>query len=617
MTIAIASGKGGTGKTTVTLALADSFSGITEVHIRDCDVEEPNVHLFMEPRNPTTTESLAMIPLVDPSRCSACGACVAACRFGALALAGARVMVFPELCHGCGTCLRPCPEGAIHETGWPMGTISAGRVNPGELLWGTLSIGRAMAPPLIRNVRNFAPPRGEALVLVDCPPGTSCSMMAAVKGADGVILVTEPTPFGLHDLALAVETVALQGIPAGVIINRSGAGDALVEDWCRTAGIPVLMKIPDDPEVARGICRGRTLVDMQPLRAPAFRALVQTFRSRVPRSLPPGKRLPPLTVHREPVEAIGTRGIAAPGSGRSTPPPLRELVLLSGKGGTGKTSLAASLAIMARSAVIADCDVDAADLHLLLRPRLSARHSFDSGLTAIPTDSVCLACGACVEACRFGAIAIREGKAILAPLDCEGCGSCADACVRHRWAMVPRHCGNWFVSDTRAGTMVHARLDIGAENSGKLASLVRREARRIAECQEVEWIISDGPPGTGCAAMASLTGADAALVVAEASISGVHDLERVAGLVRHFGVPLFTCASRADLDQESCRAIEEMTLRSGGTFLGAISRDPSFGESQRKGLTVAEAGSPGARQQTGALWQGLVKHMGAAPRKGD
>jgi MinD superfamily P-loop ATPase len=267
--VAIASGKGGTGKTTVAVNLALSLSG--NVQLLDCDVEAPNVHLFLEAQ-PEGREAVGIpVPVVDADLCNQCGECSRLCQYNAIAVLGTGVVVFPELCHGCGGCALVCPEDAISEVMRPIGVVEKSRSGSVHLVQGRLYVGEALVPPLIREVREKG--RKDGMVLIDAPPGTSCSMIAAVRGSDFVVLVTEPTPFGLNDLALAVETVRTLGIPFGVVINRAGSGDDRVKEYCAAEGLEILLEIPDDRRIAEAYARGLTLVDAIPDIRPLFASL--------------------------------------------------------------------------------------------------------------------------------------------------------------------------------------------------------------------------------------------------------------------------------------------------------------------------------------------------------
>jgi len=260
MIISIASGKGGTGKTTVATNLAVSLG--KGVQLLDCDVEEPNAHLFLHPVIENTEVVAAPVPEVDEEKCSLCGKCGEICRFKAIVVIGNTVLPFPELCHSCGGCMAVCPDKAIREGERTLGITESGRSGDVEFVHGRLRVGEAMSPPLIRKVRSTAKPGGATII--DAPPGTSCPVIASMKGADFVLLVTEPTPFGLHDLELAVGAVRILGIPCGLVVNRSDMGDDRVTEYAREAALPVLMEIPFDRRIAEAYSRGQMLVDVLP-----------------------------------------------------------------------------------------------------------------------------------------------------------------------------------------------------------------------------------------------------------------------------------------------------------------------------------------------------------------
>lgn len=272
--VAVASGKGGTGKTTIAtnLATVAARSGL-EVSYLDCDVEEPNGHLFLKP-NITKSEPICVpVPVVDESKCTACGRCGDICRYSAIVLLGKMALTFPNLCHGCGRCKMVCPTGAISETGREVGAIEEGSANGVRFIHGRLRIGEAMSPPLIRAVRRELSDTG--LNVIDSPPGTSCPVIQSVRGADYVILVTEPTPFGLNDLKLAVEMLRALKLPFGVVVNRADMGDEAVFDYCAEQSIDVLMRLPDDRRIAEAYSRGELAVEALPEYAAAFKSLLK------------------------------------------------------------------------------------------------------------------------------------------------------------------------------------------------------------------------------------------------------------------------------------------------------------------------------------------------------
>jgi len=267
--LAIASGKGGTGKTTVTVNLARVMG--SRVQVLDCDVEEPNAQLFLngEPMRSRTVSVL--VPEVDESLCDGCGDCARVCQFNAIVSFGTAPLVFPELCHGCGGCSRVCPKQAIGEVERRIGLVETYVAGDITLTQGTMDVGVAMAPPLIRAVKDAI--NDGAPAILDAPPGTSCPVITTLRGADCVVLVTEPTPFGLHDLTLAVDVVRDLGIPFGVVVNRAGVGDDRVHHFCRQQGIPLLLEIPDDRRIAEAYSRGRPAVDEFPEYRAGFAAL--------------------------------------------------------------------------------------------------------------------------------------------------------------------------------------------------------------------------------------------------------------------------------------------------------------------------------------------------------
>jgi len=275
--ISIASGKGGTGKTTVATNLALSLN--SQVCFLDCDVEEPNAHLFIKPEFNVTEKVSTPVPEVDESKCTHCGKCGEICQFKAIIVIGDTVLAFHELCHSCGGCMEVCPEDAIRETGRELGIIQQAQLNGLEFVHGRLRVGEAMAPPLIRKVRDFEKP--DILTIIDAPPGTSCPVIAAMKGADFILLVTEPTPFGLHDLKLAVGAVRVLNIPCGLVINRADIGDNGVRDYAEREGIPLLMEIPFDRKIAEAYSRGEILVEFVPEWKEKFQALYGAIEEQV------------------------------------------------------------------------------------------------------------------------------------------------------------------------------------------------------------------------------------------------------------------------------------------------------------------------------------------------
>ncbi|MBA7608235.1 Iron-sulfur cluster carrier protein [subsurface metagenome] len=276
MLISIASGKGGTGKTLVATSLALALKDSHRVMLLDCDVEEPNAHVFLKPAITGSEPVFIPVPKVDEAKCTHCGKCAEVCAYNAIAVLGEHVLTFPQLCHGCGACSYICPEKVISEEPRGMGVVEWGRVDGIDFVHGKLTVGEAMAPPVIRKVKEHCD--GDGIAIIDIPPGTSCPVVEAVKGSDFCLLVTEPTPFGLNDLVLAVETMRELNIPCGVVLNRAGVGDASVEEYCRRENIPVLLTIPLDTEIARLYSRGITLVEGMPEWQDSFRKLFEEIK---------------------------------------------------------------------------------------------------------------------------------------------------------------------------------------------------------------------------------------------------------------------------------------------------------------------------------------------------
>lgn len=277
MIISVASGKGGTGKTTVATNMAISMEG--ECTLLDCDVEEPNVHLFLHPVIERSETVTTFIPEVDESLCTWCRKCADICRFRAIAVVGKKVLVFPELCHSCGGCQVICPDQAIAEGSRELGVVEWGTGAGVPVIQGRIRVGEAMTPPLIRKVRAAADSHGT--VIIDAPPGTSCPVIAAMRGVDFVLLVTEPTPFGLHDLELAVGAVRLLDIPCGLVINRADMGDDRVRQYARREDLPILLEIPFDRRIAETYSRGSMIVEEMPEWKEKFKSLFRQIEGRV------------------------------------------------------------------------------------------------------------------------------------------------------------------------------------------------------------------------------------------------------------------------------------------------------------------------------------------------
>ena len=296
---------------------------------------------------------------------------------------------------------------------------------------------------------------------------------------------------------------------------------------------------------------------------------------------------------------------------------MKELVVISGKGGTGKTSIVASFAGLAKNAVFADCDVDAADLHLVLEPKIKQESNFSGGKRAFIVAQKCSGCGKCQELCRFDAIHLNgQGNDVIDktftvdPISCEGCKVCVEFCPVDAIEFNDSINGQWFISDTRFGPMVHAKLGIAEENSGKLVTLIRKEAKRIATEEQKNLIIVDGSPGIGCPVIASITGADLVLIITEPTLSGKHDLGRVADLAASFGIPTLLCINKSDLNRDLTGRIAEEAGNRGIKLAGKVRYDKAFTKAQIMKATVIEYTGGWVSEEVKALWRNVIYALG-------
>ena len=287
---------------------------------------------------------------------------------------------------------------------------------------------------------------------------------------------------------------------------------------------------------------------------------------------------------------------------------MKQLVIISGKGGTGKTIISACFATLAQKKVVADCDVDASNLYLLLHPEIQETHQFSGGMEARIEQEKCTGCGECVNTCRFGAIAEKdEGEVIIDPISCEGCGVCSYICPVEAIKMEPSVSGEWFVSQTKYGPFVHARLGIAEESSGKLVTEVRKKAKEIAENDKLNFIIIDGPPGIGCPVIASLSGTDLALVVTEPSLSGIHDMERVIQMAHYFKTQTACCISKYDLNLQNSAQIESWCEKNSIPLVGKIPFDEEVTKSMVQGIPLTEYTNNSVSKEIKKMWQKLDK----------
>ena len=600
MIITAASGKGGTGKTTFAVNLAYALARQGEdVCLLDCDVEEPNDHLFVKPAFTAESDVTVLKPTWDEKKCSGCGKCAEACNYNAIAVVRGKVLIFNELCHSCGACSCVCPEHALREEPVTIGKVQAApQHEPFFFAHGLLNIGEALAPNVVQGVKTHV--HAEAVNIIDASPGTACPVVKALEGADVAVLLTEPTPFGLNDLKLAVAMTLTMGIPTGIVVNRSNGEDRIIADWAEDVGVPIVGRIPFERKYAETYSSGDILVECHEELSANLLGIYEKLHA-----------LKGTTVVAAPEqERISVTMDDMPPFATGNASDYREVTIISGKGGTGKTTVTGSFAVLSNSQVLADNDVDAADLHLLLAPRVHEVHPFVGGKKAAVDSTKCIGCGRCSDACHFDAFRF-DGPANdivgktwhIDPFTCEGCGLCPLVCPVDAIGMEGAVTGDWFVSDTDYGPMVHARLGIAEENSGRLVTQVRNRAGELAAELQAERILGDGPPGTGCPVIASVSGADLVLIVTEPTVSGVHDMERVLDLAIHFGVPALVIINKADLNTEQAARIDAIAEQRNSRVIARIPFDSAVNDALMAGKTVVQYGESAAAEAIRNAWE--------------
>lgn len=608
MNITIASGKGGTGKTTFAVNLACLLSREKDnVRLLDGDVEEPNAHLFVSTAEMTETAVTVLKPKLDQDKCTGCGKCVEACGYNALALVRKKLIFFPELCHSCGACSYVCPTSALTEEASPIGKIYAAPATEQRAFYfayGLLNIGEALAPAVVKKLKEHLAD-GDSINILDAAPGTACPVVEAMKGSGVTVLVTEPTPFGLNDLKLAAELAIDLGIPTGIVINRSDGKDAIIANFAAEHDIPILGRIPFARKYAETYSRGQIMIDHHP---ELVDILASTFSNikKLAGTAPGGKAIN--TVMPAPEEFANF----AKGSADD----YREIVVISGKGGTGKTTIASSLAKMFAGKVVFDADVDAADLHLLLKPQTGPAHRFSGSDEFTIDPTVCFGCGKCAAACHFDAITLSgPGNDLIAmtyeinELACEGCALCRRVCPVDAISAKPAHTGDWYTSAIGDEALVHAKLGVGSENSGKLVAHVKEQSAILAKQLKQPLILGDGPPGTGCPVIASVSGADLILLVTEPTVSGVHDLRRILELVQHFEVKSLVIINKADLNREMTAAIHAEAEKFASKVIEEIPFDRNIHDSLMSEVTIIEYGKGEAAKVIAGLKDKIMENL--------
>ncbi|MGM0440605.1 MAG: ATP-binding protein [Chlamydiota bacterium] len=601
MIITIASGKGGTGKTTLAVNLARALQDENyDVRLLDCDVEEPNDYLFIKPNFTSEEDVKVLKPVWDEEKCQGCEECVKACSYNALAKTPERLLIFNELCHSCGACSYVCPYGAIREVPTSIGKVQVCDEDSSLFFaHGILSVGESLAPKVVKAVKQHV---GETSInIIDASPGVACPVVEAVDGSDVVLLVTEPTLFGLHDLKFAVSLTKKMGIPAGIVVNRSDGIDTLIADYAEDAQVPIVGRIPFKRAYAEEYSKGGILVDSFPSLKEQFMGIYDQARALV------GKKV----VEDVPEELAVVSNDYSNNFDKGSSSDYKEVMVVSGKGGTGKTTVSASLAALASDHVLEDCDVDAADLHLLLKPRVLEKNLFYGGSIASIDPKKCIGCGKCALNCHFDAIDKVEGAYRVNEIACEGCNLCKNVCPADAITVTRKITGQWFVSDTAKASLVHACLGVAEENSGKLVSQVRDRAMDIAKTYNKKSILGDGPPGTSCPVIASITGVDFVIIVTEPTVSGIHDMKRVMELLEHFRVPAGVVVNKADINSEQTALIYKIVDdHQDISILAEIPFDTNVYDALIEGQTVIEWGKGPAPAIMQQLWSDLRIRLG-------
>lgn len=596
--IAISSGKGGTGKTTYALSLAWTLGNSEEfelpITLLDCDVEEPNCHLFINAKPGKTTEVRVPKPVFDMELCDGCGICAEQCRYNAIAVVKGTPMAFEDMCHSCDLCKYVCPQNAISMKETVIGKILSSFDNAQfAFAYGKLNVGAVQSPDIITKLQEkFGDKAG--VNLFDSPPGTACNAVQTLENSDTCILITEPTPFGANDLSLALDLTSHMGIKSSIVINRSEtSSDNIIDSMARKHGVPVVGRIPFSREYAEACSKGLILA----AEFPGLRhEIINSF----------SRTLSEATV---PVRSSSVFNVAATtdklltGANTSKSSNFTELTVLSGKGGTGKTTVTAAFADLAPKLSAADSDVDAANLSLVMKGELLGAEAMLISNKAIVDQDKCTKCNKCLELCRFGAIEKSKGSYHVIERKCEGCGLCVELCPAKAITEYKAETGYIMASKGAKGVLAHARLTTAAENSGMLVSKVRELAFSLANEHKSEWLLVDGPPGIACPAIATVTGTDRVVLVTEPTVAAVHDLERVMKLVKHFGINPEIIINKADINLAVVAQIKDLAKAQQCRVLGEIPFDENVKESIKAGVAITQFGKSEAGNALKAIWK--------------
>jgi len=584
--IAILSGKGGTGKTFISTNIAKMSEELgAQTCYLDCDVEEPNGHLFLKPEIKKEEDVTLLSPVeVNKDKCTACGECARVCKYNAIAVIKEKVLIFKNLCHICGACKIVCPNDAIIEKPRKIGELKHGRSGSIDFHYALLETGEGgMTPRLIKKVKENI---SEGLNIIDSPPGTSCPVVETIKDADVCVLVTDPTPFGINDLRLAVDMCREMDKEPVVIVNRAEYINDDLLRYCNDENLEIIGEIPDDRKIAECYSVGDLAVERFPQYKDVFREILSKIIKISNQDRSVIQKNKKSNFEGNNAQKIECNVQKNTGFSKN----IKEVVVISGKGGTGKTSLTAAFCALAKNITVSDCDVDAADLHLVLKPEIIDRGSFSGGEIAVIDKDRCTLCEACFRECIFDAIEFDNDNNTykVDKLSCEGCGVCRLVCEYGAVSLIPHINGEWYISETRFGPMSHAKLGIAEENSGKLVSLVRNKKNELAVKYNINNAIIDGSPGTGCPVIASITGADYAVIVTEPTVSGIHDLLRILDVARHFNINAGVIVNKYDLNTNKTEEIKKIVDNKQIDFLGTIPYNKQITKAQVNGLSIIE-----------------------------
>jgi MinD superfamily P-loop ATPase len=502
----------------------------------------------------------------------------------------------------CGGCKIVCPTDAILEKEKKIGTMKHGISGQIDFHYALLETAEGgMSPRLVKRVKEYS---GEGVNILDSSPGTACPVVETVKGSDLCVLVTDPTPFGINDLKLAVDMARDVGQEPVIIVNRAEYYNDDLKNYCREEALEIIGEIPDERKIAETYSTGDIVVE----RFPEYKELFEKIASKILKIA--GEKRNVIRSSKKTARSDGEKRKTektkqqSVSSGQIKP---KELVVISGKGGTGKTSIAASFSALSGEVVISDCDVDAADLHLILNPEVRERGYFSGGVSVEIDHNKCAGCGKCQSACQFSAIwseKVNDRPVFhIDPIACEGCGVCCLVCAYDAIRSEDAVNGEWFISGTRFGPMSHAKLGVAEENSGRLVTLVRDKAAALAGETGRKRELIDGSPGTGCPVIASLSGADYAMIVTEPTVSGIHDMKRILDVTGHFGVRSGIVVNKYDLNKDMTEKIEQMSGEYGVEFLGVVPYDKKVTEAQMKKLSVVEYADCPVSESIKSIWE--------------